>query len=382
MRKICKVTVNDEPFLANCGDLLLDWALTSGIDLPHDCRAGVCGACRVRVVEGRVLGVEAAGDDMIHACQARIVSDIEIVTEAVPDQVTMTGRVTQMVRLAHDVIGVDVELPRPLHHLPGQFCKAQFRGFPSRCYSPTYPLEGRADDRMLHFHIRRFPDGVVSSELGRKIRVGHRMKVTGPFGSAFLRPNHSGSIVLVASGTGFAPMWSIAVAAILERPQRELVFVVAARKLQSLYMHSALCRLALFPNVTIIPTVSEPQSISPAIRSGRPTDHLPSLSPNDVVYTSGAPVMTDAVARSPGPPAPGVLPTPSWRIRTSQARQSRLPQGCRDDAAAPRRYLVFPSFPSLSYCEMNAQRSLTSLSFLMPANAILVPGIFAFGSLM
>src|ERR1700704_356872 len=82
---------------------------------------------------------------------------------------------------------------------------------------------------------------------------------------------------------------------------------------------------------------------------------------------------------SPGPPAPGVIPTPSWRIRTSQARQNRLLQGCRDDAAAQRRYLVFPS---LSYCEMNAQRSLTSFSFLMPANAILVPGIFAFGSLM
>jgi 3-phenylpropionate/trans-cinnamate dioxygenase ferredoxin reductase subunit len=158
-------------------------------------------------------------------------------------------------------------------------------------------LEGRANDRLLNFHIRRFPDGIVSSALGRNIRIGHRVKVTGPFGGAFLRPNHSGSIVLVASGTGFAPMWSIAVAAILERPQREMVFVVAARKLQSLYMHSALCRLALFPNVTIIPTVSEQQSVSPAIRSGRPTDHLPNLSPNDVVYTSGAPAMTDTVAR-------------------------------------------------------------------------------------
>jgi 3-phenylpropionate/trans-cinnamate dioxygenase ferredoxin reductase subunit len=216
MRKICKVTVNDEPFLANCGDLLLDWALTSGIDLPHDCRAGVCGACRVRLVEGRVFGGQEQGDDMIHACQARIVSDIAIVTEAVPDQVTMSGQVIDIVRLAPDVIGVDVELPKPLPYLPGQFCKVQYRGFPARSYSPTYPLEGRANDRLLHFHIRRFPDGIVSSELGRKIRIGHRVKITGPYGSAFLRPNHSGSIVLVASGTGFAPMWSIAVAAILE----------------------------------------------------------------------------------------------------------------------------------------------------------------------
>jgi len=137
----------------------------------------------------------------------------------------------------------------------------------------------------------------VSSALGHKIRIGHRVKVTGPLGSAFLRPKHTGRTVLVASGTGFAPMWSIAVAAITERPQRELVFIVAARKLQSFYMHSALCRLARFPNVTIIPIVSEPQNVSPAVRSGRPTDHMPRLSPDDVVYTCGAPAMTESVAR-------------------------------------------------------------------------------------
>jgi 3-phenylpropionate/trans-cinnamate dioxygenase ferredoxin reductase subunit len=296
MRKICKVTLNNEPFLANCGDLLLDWALMNGVDLPHDCRSGICGACRVRVVEGQVFGGHEQGDDIVHACQARIVSDVKIVTEAVPDPVSIIARVAGIARLAPDVIGVDIELPKKLRYLPGQYCKVQFRGFPARSYSPTYPMEV-PDDGLLHFHIRKLSDGAVSSALGRNIRVGHRVKLTGPFGSAFLRPGHAGSIVLVASGTGFAPMWSIAVAAITERPQRELIFVVAARKLQSLYMHGALCRLARFPNVTIIPTVSEPQSVSAAVRVGRPTEHLPNLSANDVVYTAGAPAMTESVAR-------------------------------------------------------------------------------------
>jgi len=76
-----------------------------------------------------------------------------------------------------------------------------------------------------------------------------------------------------------------------------LMFVVAARKIQSFYMHAALCRLALFPNVTIIPMVSEPQTISAAIRVGRPLDYLPTLSADDMVYASGAPAMTNEVAR-------------------------------------------------------------------------------------
>ena len=297
MKKNCHVTLNQKSFPARCGDVLLDAALANGVDLPHDCRSGICGACRVRLVKGRVFGGQNEDDEMVHACQARLISDIEIETERVPDQVSTTGRVAAIVRLSPDVFGVDIELPQPFHYLPGQFCKVQFFGFPGRNYSPTYPLEGRPRKNLMHFHIRKFPDGLVSSELGGAIRVGHRVRVSGPFGHAFLRPNHGGGIVLASSGTGFAPMWSVAVAAIMERPKRELIFVVAARKLHSLYMHAALCRLALFPNVTIIPTVSELQNVSSAIRSGRPTDHLPNLSPSDLVYVSGAPAMTAQVAR-------------------------------------------------------------------------------------
>ena len=113
----------------------------------------------------------------------------------------------------------------------------------------------------------------------------------------FTGANIDGRVVLVASGTGFAPMWAIAAAAITERPQRELTFVVATPKLQSFYMHGALCRLARFPNVTIVPVVSEPQNVSFAHRGGRPIDYLPDLSPEDIVYTAGAPAMTDAVAK-------------------------------------------------------------------------------------
>jgi NAD(P)H-flavin reductase len=297
MPKICKVTLNQETFYANVGDLLLDGAIMSGVELQHDCRSGICGSCRVRLVDGKVFGGTEEGSDMIYACQARVVSDMTIATEPVPEMVTMSATVGELVRLAPDVVGVSLELPKPLRHLPGQYCKLQFRGFPERSFSPTYPLEGAPDNQLMQFHIRRVPNGLVSSALGAKIRTGHRVKVTGPLGNAFLRPKHRGRTVLVASGTGFAPIWSIAVAAITEQPERELVFIVAARKVQSFYMHSALCRLARFPNVTIVPIVSEPQTISPVIRSGRPTDYMPTLTPDDVVYTCGAPAMTESVAQ-------------------------------------------------------------------------------------
>jgi 3-phenylpropionate/trans-cinnamate dioxygenase ferredoxin reductase subunit len=296
--KHCKVTINERSFSANYGDLLLDSAILNGVELPHDCRAGVCGTCSVRLVAGKVFGGEQSGTDIIHACQARILSDLNIMSDAaVPHRVSVSAQIVRLVRLAPDVIDISIELERPFNYLPGQYCKLQFRGFPARRYSPSYPLQGASHAQLLHFQIRRFRDGAISSALGEKIAVGHRLRLTGPFGGAFFRPNHPGGVVLVSSGTGFAPMWSIAVEAIKERPQREMVFVVATQKLQSFYMHSALCRLARFPNVTIIPIVSEPQHVSSDIRSGRPIDCLPNLSPEHVVYASGAAALTVQVAK-------------------------------------------------------------------------------------
>jgi NAD(P)H-flavin reductase/ferredoxin len=297
MQRLRSVTLNDETFHLNCGDLLLDGALLSGVELPHDCRSGVCGACRVRLVDGKVFGGAEDGGDMILACQARVVTDLRLVREAAPEPVTMSAEVADIARLAPDVTGVTIKLPHRLRHLAGQYCKLQFRGYPARCYSPSYPLEGAPDNHMLSFHIRRLRDGVVSGALGAKIRVGHRVRLTGPFGSAFFRKNHPGRTIVVSSGTGFAPTWAVAVAAIAERPQRDLVFLAAARTLQSFYMHAALCRLAQFPNVTIVPIVSEAQTFSSAIRVGRPLDYLPPLRPSDVVYAAGAPIMTEAVAQ-------------------------------------------------------------------------------------
>jgi 3-phenylpropionate/trans-cinnamate dioxygenase ferredoxin reductase subunit len=120
--------------------------------------------------------------------------------------------------------------------------------------------------------------------------------MTGPLGTAYFRPEHRGRLVLIASGTGFAPMWAVAVAALAERRDRPMIFVVGARSLKVLYMVRALCQLAHFPGVKIIPVVAEPQTISNAVRRGRPLDYLPRLSGSDAVYTAGAPAMVEEVA--------------------------------------------------------------------------------------
>jgi 3-phenylpropionate/trans-cinnamate dioxygenase ferredoxin reductase subunit len=301
MSKVCTVVVNGEAFSANCGDLLLDAALMNGIDIPHDCRAGISGTCRVRVLDGLILAGRAEDPEAVYACQFPVVSDLTVAVENVPEITTVNGQVFDLIPLASDVVEVSIALPQSSEYLPGQYYKVEFRGFPARCYSPAAPMGGRVNDRMIRLHVRRLPDGRVSSALGRSIRKRHRVKLTGPFGSAYFRPSGPPSrphrLVLVAGGTGFAPLWSIAYAAMNEWAERELVLVVGARRLESLYMIPALSHLARYRNVTIIPVTSEPQTISTVVRQGRQTDHLPALSPRDLVYAAGAPAMVESVAR-------------------------------------------------------------------------------------
>ena len=297
MRKVCKVCINGEQLSARAGDVLLDVALMNGIELPHDCRSGFCGTCKVRVVAGRCLGSPTDNPSVVLACQARVISDLRVVADLGPELTEVSGAVAGLVDIAPDVVELCIESPSPIIYLPGQYLSVQFRGFPARHFSPTAPLDWPSAPDLVRFHVRRLPNGRVSSALGRAIDRGHRVKLKGPFGSAYLRPHELGRLILVSSGTGFAPIWAIAETAIRENPTRELVLIVGARDPDSLYMIPALCRLALFPHVTIIPTAAARHTITSAIRHGQPSSYLPPVSPRDVIYVAGGPSLVKTVAR-------------------------------------------------------------------------------------
>jgi 3-phenylpropionate/trans-cinnamate dioxygenase ferredoxin reductase subunit len=294
------VTINDQVFSASRGDVLLDAAREHGIDIPYDCTSGHCGACRVRVLDGLAVGGECRERSTVRACQARIMSDLQLRLETLPQIQTVAGHVSAVAQIAPDVVEVKIEPSEPLIYLPGQYLRVQFRGFPTRCYNPTVPMEEILEPEYLHLQVRQFEGGQVSSAIGSDIREGHRVQLRGPFGSAFLRPACENRLVLVASSTGFAPVWSIAVAGIRENQRREIVMVVGADSLQSLYMVNALCMLARFPNVTIIPVVETAQNVPDVIRIGSVTDHIPELSAQDSVHVCGPLPLVEAVSRIAG----------------------------------------------------------------------------------
>lgn len=290
-----QITINGKSFLARRGELLLDAALSNGIDLPYDCRAGHCGTCCVRLVSGEVNGGEGASPGVVHACQCRIAGDAVIERAQSSAVRTVEGVLSSLVPLSPEVMEVGIRTDRALPYHAGQYVQVRFNGYPSRPFSITHPLCSDPDGRSIWFHVRRMKDGRVTPSLGKRIKPGHRVELTGPYGSAHFRSNPDCRLVLVATNTGFAPIWSIAVAALRENPERRMMIIVGGRTIESLYMGPAFMRLARFPNVLVVPVCSTPQAVTPVVKQGRPTDYLPRLLATDVVYVCGAPGMVDAV---------------------------------------------------------------------------------------
>jgi 3-phenylpropionate/trans-cinnamate dioxygenase ferredoxin reductase subunit len=252
MARKLSILANDLPFSAYPGELLLDAALNQGIDLPHD---------------------------------------------QLPAVRRFAGTLVDIDQLASDIRGVTIRLKDRANHRPGQYYRFKFRGYPARRFSPTSPFVGGDDRRTLRLHIKMMRDGEVSSKLETDIQPGHKISIEGPFGSAFYRPGN-GRLLLVASGTGFAPIWAIAATSLRRRPNRPLLLIAGARRLSSLYMAPALCRLAAHPTAQFIATTDEAQTASEIVRWGSPAQHLPEICASDTVYAAGAPSLVETVGRA------------------------------------------------------------------------------------
>jgi NAD(P)H-flavin reductase/ferredoxin len=292
MSDTCRLTINGKTITAECGETLVDAALAGRLLIPHDCCSGQCETCRVHIVSGMIDAQGTAERDTVLACMAQLAGDVAIRFDEVPDVVREQGTVTAISWLSADVMEVIVALRAPITYLPGQYANVAFAGFPGRDYSPAPRADGSLDPAELVLHVRRLPDGIVSSELGRRIMPGHKVKVRGPHGNAFHR-NGSGRLVLVAGGTGWAPIWAVARASRLSEPGREITIIVGSRDRANLYMRPSLAWLRA-RGVSDIVMTSELGARGDAL-TGRPSDYLPILLPTDIVYVAGAQGLVNAV---------------------------------------------------------------------------------------
>ena len=126
---------------------------------------------------------------------------------AVPAARTVLCRVDRLGELNHDMreLRLALETGGPFRFLAGQYVQIEFTPELLRHYS----IASTPAEEQLVFHLRLTPEGRTGSHIAQQLQPGAKVKVTGPLGSAYLRERHAGPVLLVAGGSGLAPMLSI-----------------------------------------------------------------------------------------------------------------------------------------------------------------------------
>jgi len=219
----CSVRFADgrPPLQVPRGAKLLDAALAAGLPWPHNCQVGTCGACKTRVLDGRVqpmmdfalspLTAEELQAGFVLACQSRVREDLQVdvpLAAAAPAVVRRQAEVREARRVATDVMHLHLALDAPLDFAAGQYVHLALPGLDAvRAYSICdAPQPGGL--RALSLLIRRLPGGRFSETLFNTAAPGAALQLQGPYGSAApLDPDLP--ILGVAGGTGLAPMLSL-----------------------------------------------------------------------------------------------------------------------------------------------------------------------------
>jgi NAD(P)H-flavin reductase/ferredoxin len=288
------LTINGRAISAKPGASLVDTALREGIVIPTDCCSGQCDTCRVHVLSGNIDDAGTLDGRTVLACQARVHGNAEIRFDEVQTPSRCRGSIESVEPLAPDIVQVAIRLDRLLSHHPGQYAKVTFPGCPARDYSPTAFLNASVDEHIVVFHIKRHVNGAVSNALRGKIRRGDRVWVEGPFGSAFYRPGTS-RLVLVGTGTGWAPLWGIARAARLAEPNRSMKIVIGVRDPLHLYMRESLEWLRRSGVQDIIMSCTGEDLHAPDVVPGRTTQFITDLQLTDTVHAAGSSSMVESV---------------------------------------------------------------------------------------
>lgn len=313
------IAPSQHQFSVTADQTVLDAALAAGILLPYSCRSGACSTCKAKIVSGTIQPVPSAeviltpeereaGYTLL--CQARATSDLVVESREIrlasDIQVRkLPSRVTSITRPAADVAVLQLQLPatETFKFYAGQYVELILKDGKRRSYSMANPPHSAA---ALELHIRHLPGGLFTDHVfgvgATQMKEREILRIEGPMGSFFLREDSGLPIVMLASGTGFAPIKAIIEHMMEQGIKRPVTLYWGGRRPADLYMHAmAQNWAAMIPNFRYVPVVSD--ALPEDAWTGRTgfvhkavMADFPDLSGYQV-YACGAPIVVDSARR-------------------------------------------------------------------------------------
>ena len=261
-------------FVAQGDETILSSAIRQGVGLPYGCKDGACGSCKCKKLSGEVthgphqskaLSAEEEIAGFVLTCCATARSDVMLESRQVTDIGAfpirkMPARVLSLLRKSHDVMQLRLQMPagEPMRFHAGQYVEFILRDGARRSYSmanaPHTLLEPGTG---IELHVRHMPGGRFTDHVFGAMKEKEILRIEGPYGSFFLREESTKPIVLLASGTGFAPIKALLEHMRFKNIDRPATLYWGGRRPEDLYMDDWLqAQLAEMPQLRYVPVVS------------------------------------------------------------------------------------------------------------------------------
>jgi CDP-4-dehydro-6-deoxyglucose reductase len=311
-------------FTALPDEAILAAGIRQGIGLPYGCKDGACGSCKCRKLEGTVvhrphqtkaLSADEEAQGFVLTCcavpQTDVVLESRQVTEAGAFPIKkMPSRVALLEKLSHDVMLVKLQLPAndAMQYHAGQYVEFILRDGARRSYSmanaphtllQTPPGGAGTPSPIVELHIRHMAGGKFTDHVFSAMKEKEILRVEGPYGSFFLREDSDKPMILLASGTGFAPIKALIEHLQFKGITRPATLYWGGRRPADLYMDAWVrAKVAEMPSLSYVPVVSnaEPEDAwigrTGFVHRAVLQDH-PDLSGHQV-YACGAPIVVDS----------------------------------------------------------------------------------------
>lgn len=250
MRHRVQIQPSEHQFYVESNETVLDAALRQGINLRYGCRNGACGACKGKLLRGEIhyegdedpiaLTDEDKEQNQVLFCGAMVDSELVIeVTEVELDSAieikSLPCRVHEMQHMADDVMQIFIKLPAAerLQFLPGQYIDILLEDGRHRSFSIA---NAPHNDEFLELHIRLVENGLFTPKVFNSMHNKDLLRIEGPHGSFFFHEDSNKDILMVAGGTGFAPIKGIIEHLINEQNTRTVHLYWGVRSEADLYM--------------------------------------------------------------------------------------------------------------------------------------------------
>ena len=284
-------------------ECILDDALEQSIPLEHSCKTGDCGVCSAEVISGNVKNEngEIVHQGTVLTCQSKALSDVTLKVNCYLELAlfklqTLPCKVASFEYVTDDIVVLKLRFPptAKFDFLPGQYVDLNFKGI-KRSYSIANSKQVSSG---LELHIRKVENGRMSEAVFTDLKQNQLLRIEGPKGTFFIRKDNK-PLILVAGGTGIAPVKAMVEELLANQDQRDVHIYWGMNTKNSFYLKVFDELVMQYSHIHYIPVLSgdEQWGGRMGLVHQAVCDDFDSLSGYQV-YACGSPLMINVAKES------------------------------------------------------------------------------------